>query len=59
MQSGIGIDIGQLAELTTQVATSGALGVAQAIGDQMLRVTDQVFEFTIGMVVIVQGACGN
>ena len=53
------IEIGQLAELTTQVATTGALGAAHASGDQMLQVTDQVFEFIIGIVVIVQGTCGS
>lgn len=45
-----GIDIGQIAELSTQVATTGALQVADVFGDQ-------VFEFTIGVVVIVR-MCG-
>lgn len=46
------IDTGAIAELGTQVATSGALRLMESV-------TDQIFEFTIAVVVIVQGTCAN
>lgn len=39
------LDIGAIADLTTQVATTGALRVAELV-------SDEVFEFTIGIVVV-------
>ena len=43
------IDIGQIADLTSQVATTGAFNLAG-------MVSDQIFEFTVGIVVVVQAA---
>ncbi len=45
-----GLDIGSIADLTTQVATTGALRVAELV-------SDEVFEFTIGVVVVIRSAC--
>ena len=47
--SAMGIDLDQVSELTTQVGTSGALGIADLAADP-------VFEFTIGIVVLVSAA---
>lgn len=41
------IDISQIADLTSQVATTGAFHLAG-------MVSDQIFEFTVGIVVVVQ-----
>ena len=41
-----GIDISQIADLTTHVATSGALRVAELVGDD-------IFEYIIGIAVLI------
>lgn len=42
----LGLDIAQIAELGTLVATSGAFRVAESVADD-------VFEYTVGIVILV------
>ena len=42
----MGIDITQIADLTTLVATAGALAVGELV-------TDEMFEYTVGLVVLI------
>lgn len=41
-----GIDIGQIADLATQVANAGALGVAERAGDEL-------FDMIVGVAIVV------
>ncbi len=45
------IDLGGIAELPTQVATTGALQQTEAWGDE-------VFDYTVGIVILVSGHGG-
>lgn len=43
--TGAGIDITQIVKLTTQVATTGSLRMAELV-------TDEIFEYTIAVVIV-------